>query len=75
MKYMIASYNRVAEYYRKELGINKKDCKIITRREQLRGLRLNKEDIIIIDGKDFDYPIQDDEFYKIMRELPTRIIK
>lgn len=73
MKYIIASNQRIADYWKRQGKLYLED-KVITRKEQIRGLSRDPSDYIFVYGKDFDYPPINDSFYDIIMELDNRFI-
>ena len=55
IKYIVAPSFSVASYWIKQLGL-KERVNIITREEQIRGVFFNKDEIIFIEGEEYDFP-------------------
>jgi len=73
MKYIIVSNQRIADYWKRQGKLYLED-KVITRKEQIRGLSRDPSDYILVYGKEFDYPPINDSFIEMIEELDNMFI-
>ena len=54
IKYIVSPSFSVASYWINQLGL-KKTVKVITREEHIRGMFFNKDEIIFIEGEEYNF--------------------
>jgi len=52
--YLVASTQQIGNYWGKQLGLSK--FIVISKPESVRGRRLNRNRVIVVEGENFDYP-------------------